>query len=220
MVVVSQHITNVTSLLEETNISLQAAQEDPNAKGTADTKSNVRRTSGARMQSVDIRKNKIVKMVTRNQGMKTPATEIVSVMIEPDPKSHNQAMNSEEHVEWKEDADAELASLEENQTWTIVSRTNEIKALHTMWVFKRKTNADGDLEWIKARMVACGNEQVFGINFDMTFVAVIDLGTAKLILALERTWGSSTKTLILCTILVRNSAYDHMRNTSKTWRRT
>ena len=56
-------------------------------------------------------------MVTRNKGKKTPAQEIVSVMIEPDPKTYNQAMNSEKHFAWKEAADAVLASLTENQTW-------------------------------------------------------------------------------------------------------
>ena len=40
-------------------------------------------------------------------------------------------------------------------------------------------------------MGACGNEQVFGINYDITFSAVIDLGTGKLLLALARTWGIS-----------------------------
>ena len=56
-------------------------------------------------------------------------------MIEPDTKTYNQAMKSEKYAEWKEAADAELASLEENQTWTIVPRTDETKVLHTKWVF-------------------------------------------------------------------------------------
>ena len=38
-------------------------------------------------------------------------------------------------------------------------------------------------------MVACGNEQVFGINYDITFSAVMDLKTAKLLLTLARTSG-------------------------------
>ena len=114
--------------------------------------------------------------------------DIVSVLIEPDPKTYNQAMKSVKHVEWKEAADAELVLLEENRTWTIVPRTNDIKALHTKWVFKRKTDANGNLVRFKARMVACGNEQVFGVNYDMTFAAVMDLGTANLILDLARIW--------------------------------
>nr|CCA27028.1 AlNc14C444G11692 [Albugo laibachii Nc14] len=121
----------------ETTRFLQAAQEDPEAKSsvdtksTVDTKSDVRPMSGARMIPVDIRKNTIGKMVTRNQGMKTPAREIVSMMIEPDPKTYNQAMKSEKHVEWMEAVDAQLASQAVNQSWTIVPRTDEIKALYT-----------------------------------------------------------------------------------------
>lgn len=140
-------------------------------------------TTATRPRSDLIKKDPRSKMVTRNQGRKTSSQDIVSVLIEPDPKTYNKAMNSVKHVEWKEAADAELATLEENRTWTIVPRTNDIKSLHTKWVFKRKTDANGNLERFKARMVACGQKQVFGVNYDMTFAAVMDLGTAKHILA-------------------------------------
>ncbi|KAG2905017.1 hypothetical protein PC117_g20846 [Phytophthora cactorum] len=40
-----------------------------------------------------------------------------------------------------------------------------------------------------ARLVACGNEQVFGIDFNLTFAAVMELSTVKVILVFARRWG-------------------------------
>nr|CCA26924.1 PREDICTED: hypothetical protein [Albugo laibachii Nc14] len=103
----------------------------------------------------DIRKT----MVDRNQGKKIPAREIMSVMIEPDPKTYNQVMKSEKHAEWKDAADTELASLEKNNTWTIVPITDEIKALRAKWVFKQQTDADGNWERFEVRIDASGNDK-------------------------------------------------------------
>lgn len=61
--------------------------------------------------------------------------------------------------------------------------------LHTKWVHKKKRLSDGAIEHYKARLVACGNEQVLGVNFLLTFAAVLDLVSAKAILALARLWS-------------------------------
>nr|CCA20790.1 LTR retrotransposon like protein putative [Albugo laibachii Nc14] len=42
-----------------------------------------------------------------------------------------------------------------------------------------KTDADGGIERIKARLVACGNEQLFGVDYGLTFTAVTELSTVK-----------------------------------------
>ncbi|GMF16750.1 unnamed protein product [Phytophthora fragariaefolia] len=67
------------------------------------------------------------------------------------------------------------------------------RALHSTWVYKIKRDAEGLLERLKARLVACGNEQEFGVNYGITFAAVIEITSVKLILALERKWGVPAK---------------------------
>ncbi|OWY99238.1 putative mitochondrial protein [Phytophthora megakarya] len=49
-------------------------------------------------------------------------------------------------------------------------------------------DAKGLIERLKARLVACGNEQEFGVNYNITFPAVIDMSNVKLIFALARKW--------------------------------
>ena len=45
-------------------------------------------------------------------------------------------------------------------------------------------DADGRIESFKARMVACRNKQVLGVDNILTFAAVMELNTVKVILVL------------------------------------
>eukprot|EP00644_Phytophthora_capsici_P012595 jgi/Phyca11/112904/e_gw1.23.435.1 len=67
------------------------------------------------------------------------------------------------------------------------------KVLHTKWVFKTKLDAEGAIERFKARLVACGNEQEFGVNYGLTFAAVIEMSSVKVILMLARKWRVPAK---------------------------
>ena len=49
------------------------------------------------------------------------------------------------------------------------------------------------MERHKARLVDCGNEQVFGVDYALTFAAVMDMTPVKVILALAATWGVPAK---------------------------
>ena len=40
--------------------------------------------------------------------------------------------------------------------------------------------------------MACGNDQVLGVDYTLTFTAVMDLSKVKVILALPATWGGVT----------------------------
>lgn len=57
------------------------------------------------------------------------------------------------------------------------------------WVFKKLRMRDGDIERFKARLVAYGNEQVFDMDYGLTFAAVMGMSTVKFILALALRWG-------------------------------
>ena len=80
----------------------------------------------------------------------------------------------------------ELDALKANDVWEIVVPPGNAHVLHYKWVYKTKTDANGDLERYKARLVVCGNEQVFGVDYTLTFAASLDLGTVKPILVLSR----------------------------------
>ncbi|KAE9008429.1 hypothetical protein PR001_g15331 [Phytophthora rubi] len=56
------------------------------------------------------------------------------------------------------------------------------------WVYKTKMDAEGTIKRLKARLVACGNEQEFGVDYSVAFSAVIEMSSVKLIFVLARTW--------------------------------
>ena len=59
----------------------------------------------------------------------------------------------------------ELEALEENGVWSLIKQPPSSNALHTKWVIKTNADAHGNLECFKARLVACGNEQVVGTDY-------------------------------------------------------
>ena len=56
--------------------------------------------------------------------------------------------------------------------------------IHAMWIFKAKLGPQGNLEKLKARAVANGNEQTPRIDFLETFALVVCSTTICTILAL------------------------------------
>ena len=70
-----------------------------------------------------------------------------------------------------------LDALRSNDVWTVVIPPKGAHVLHNKWVYKNKTDANGDIERYKARLVVCGNEQVFGVDYTLASTAVMDLGT-------------------------------------------
>lgn len=95
-----------------------------------------------------------------------------------------QAMKTPETAKWQQDINEELKSLCDNRTWGAVSKPANTRPLHIKWVFETKTDGAGKIERYKVRLVACGNEQEQGVNYSNTFAPVMDMATARFILAL------------------------------------
>ncbi|OWY93993.1 putative mitochondrial protein [Phytophthora megakarya] len=118
---------------------------------------------------------------------------VVNSVVEADPRNYDEAMRSKHKDQWIEAMNEELSALEENGFWKVVRLLWGAHVLYTKWVYKTKTDAHGDLERRKARVVACGNEQQLGVDYCVTFAAVIDMSGVKLLLALARKWRVPAK---------------------------
>ena len=129
-------------------------------------------------------------MQTRYGGTKHP---VVNAVLAPDPKNYGDATRSSNRDDWEQAMREEIAALESNGTWVVTPRPSTGTLLHTKWVYKTKTDASGKVERFKARLVACGNEQQYGVNYMLTFAGVIELSTCKIIFALVRLWGVPAK---------------------------
>ena len=103
-----------------------------------------------------------------------------------DIRTVGEALSSKQNEGWKKAISEDLQALEDNEVCKIVKTPKIVRPLTFEWVFKTTHDAEGDIERLEASLVACGNEQVFGVNFGVTFAAVIDMFSVKTVFALAR----------------------------------
>jgi hypothetical protein len=89
-----------------------------------------------------------------------------------------------EHECWQNAMQAELQALKENHTWNIVPCPPTVKPIGSKWVFSVKLRSDGSLDRYKARLVALGYKQEYGVDYEETFAPVAKMTTVRTILAI------------------------------------
>ncbi|MBW0491243.1 hypothetical protein O181_030958 [Austropuccinia psidii MF-1] len=82
-----------------------------------------------------------------------------------DPKTYLEAINGLDSQELKNAIKAELINMTTHNFWSPVRPDQNIKLLSTTWVFKQKTNEDGNLSKYKARLCVRGFNQKEGIDY-------------------------------------------------------
>ena len=87
--------------------------------------------------------------------------------------------------------ETEMTSLRENHDWDLVKLPVGKKTVGSKWVYKVKTGADGSVQRYKARLVAQGFTQQYGIDFDETFCPVVRQELLRLLMALSVRYGLS-----------------------------
>ncbi|RVW90647.1 Retrovirus-related Pol polyprotein from transposon RE1 [Vitis vinifera] len=92
--------------------------------------------------------------------------------------------------EWKKAVQDEIDALEKNGTWTITDLPVGKRPVGCKWIFTIKYKADGSVERFKARLVARGFTQSYGIDYQETFAPVAKLNTIRipLSLAVNQDW--------------------------------
>ena len=85
--------------------------------------------------------------------------------------------------------DEEMAALDKNDTWDLVQLTRDKKPIGYKWVYKVKHNAVGSVSRYKARIVAKGYAQTYGIDYKETFYLVANMATICTVIAVAATKG-------------------------------
>lgn len=105
---------------------------------------------------------------------------LINAMI---PKNYDEASASINKHEWKCAMDDEMQSLIENEVFEIVpEREVSKKPVGSRWVYAIKTLANGEIEKFKARIVAKGYSQVYGVDFEETYCSVVHILSTRLLL--------------------------------------
>ena len=90
-----------------------------------------------------------------------------------EPQTYYEAVSSIDSRSWQDAMDREYASLIENQTWKLVLKPPNCKAIQNKWIFKVKYKPNGDIDRFKMRLVAKGFTQKRGLDFTKTYSPVI-----------------------------------------------
>ena len=77
-----------------------------------------------------------------------------------DPTSFDEAMRDIDSAKWLEAMKCEMDSMYQNQVWDLVDATEGVKPIGCKWIYKRKADADGNIQTYKARLVAKGYRQI------------------------------------------------------------
>ncbi|GKB27958.1 ribonuclease H-like domain-containing protein [Tanacetum coccineum] len=107
--------------------------------------------------------------------------------ISPLPKSSSIALSDHN---WRDAMYDEYNTLIKNSTWILVPKPPNVNMVRSLWLFQHKYHADGSLSRYKARLVANGCSQQFGVDYDDTFSPVVKPATIRTVLSLglSRNW--------------------------------
>ena len=101
-----------------------------------------------------------------------------------EPANYREAVAGPESAKWKEAMDSEIKSMYDNQVWNLVDNVPGRKTVGCKWIFKKKTDMDGEVHTFKARLVAKGFTQTPGSEYDETFSPVAKIKSIKIMLAI------------------------------------
>src|ERR1041385_904761 len=116
--------------------------------------------------------------------------------------NYKEAMEGPESEKWLEAMKSEIDSMYANKVWTMVDIPEDRKAVENKWIFKKKTDAQGNVSVYKARLVAKGFRQIQGVDYEETFSPVAMIKSIRILLAIAayhdyEIWQMDVKTAFL-----------------------
>ena len=100
-----------------------------------------------------------------------------------EPQTVEEALSCTDRENWKSAMLDEIEAMKKNQVWIMSELPEGRQSIPNKWIFKYKTNAKGEIERHRARLVIKGYRQQKGIDFNETFSPVARFDTIRFLLA-------------------------------------
>nr|GEV40257.1 hypothetical protein [Tanacetum cinerariifolium] len=119
-----------------------------------------------------------------------------------EPTSYKAAMLDSESNKWIDAMNVEIQSKMDKMVWVLVDLPPGCKTVRSKCIFKKKTNMDGIVHTYKARLVAQGYTQLYGVNYEETFSPVADIRAIRILISITalydyEIWQMDVKTAFL-----------------------
>ena len=101
----------------------------------------------------------------------------------PEPQTVEEARSSSDAQMWQQAMAEEMSNLYQNRTWELRELPSGRLAIKCEWIFKKKTQSDGTLDRLKARLVVKGCSQQEGVDYEETFAPVMKFATFRMLLS-------------------------------------
>ena len=102
-------------------------------------------------------------------------------------------------VKWKEASDLEYNAQITNGTWILVALPDGRRAIGSVWVYKVKRGANGEIVKFKARICARGDQQISDVDFSEIFAPTVRYTTLRVLLALAAYYSLEVLQFDVCT---------------------
>jgi hypothetical protein len=102
----------------------------------------------------------------------TKEVEWATIAFPEEPQTVQETLNNKDAKKWEIAMQEEYDSLVVNNTWSLVPLPKGRKPISCKWVFKIKHGVDDEIECYKARLVAEGFTQTFGVEYVAKFVSI------------------------------------------------
>ena len=113
-------------------------------------------------------------------------------------------MASPEANEWLAAMQSEYDPLIANQTWRLTILPRGRKAVGCKWIYRVKTHSDETVARYKARLVAQGCTQTYGVDYDQTFNPVVRHESIQIILSIAAQQDMHIVQFDICTAFLHS----------------
>nr|GEU53101.1 retrovirus-related Pol polyprotein from transposon TNT 1-94 [Tanacetum cinerariifolium] len=101
-----------------------------------------------------------------------------------EPPNYQVVLLDPESEKWLEAINAKMKSMKDNQVWSLVNLPSNCKTVESKWLFKKKTDMDGNIHTYKARLVAKGFTQTYEVDYEETFVPIADIKVIRILISI------------------------------------
>ncbi|GJZ21703.1 retrotransposon protein, putative, ty1-copia subclass [Tanacetum coccineum] len=119
-----------------------------------------------------------------------------------EPANYKAAMLDPGFKKWVDAMNAKMQSMIDNMVWVLVDLPPNCKTVGSMWIFKKKTDMDGNVHTYKARLVAKGYTQTYMVDYEETFSPMADIKAIRILISIAafydyEIWQMDVKTAFL-----------------------